>query len=39
MYLFQKQGREYQITDKDFEDVRDQLVAHACQRWISVYLR
>lgn len=26
MYLFEKQGREYRITDKDYEKVRDQLV-------------
>lgn len=26
MYLFQKQGRDYKITDKDYEAVRDQLV-------------
>lgn len=26
MYLFQKQGREYKIIDKDWENVRDQLV-------------
>ncbi|NCU17275.1 SpoVR family protein [Pallidibacillus pasinlerensis] len=26
MYLFQKQGREYKIVDKDWENVRDQLV-------------
>ncbi|PWA11040.1 stage V sporulation protein R [Pueribacillus theae] len=27
MYLFEKQGRDYKITDKDYENVRDQLVA------------
>lgn len=27
MYLFQKQGSRYLITDKDYEDVRDQLVS------------
>lgn len=26
MYLFQKQGREYKIVDKNWENVRDQLV-------------
>jgi len=26
LYLFQKQGREYKIVDKDWEHVRDQLV-------------
>ncbi|KKK36029.1 stage V sporulation protein R [Mesobacillus campisalis] len=26
MYLFQKQGKEYKIVDKDWEEVRDQLV-------------
>ncbi|WP_026571881.1 SpoVR family protein [Sediminibacillus sp. JSM 1682029] len=26
MYLFQKQGHEYKITDKDWEAVRDQLI-------------
>jgi len=24
--LFQKQGRDYKITDKDYEEVRDQLI-------------
>ncbi|WP_188455536.1 SpoVR family protein [Virgibacillus oceani] len=27
MYLFEKQGRDYKITDKDYEKVRDQLVS------------
>jgi len=27
LYLFQKQGRDIKITDKDFETVRDQLVS------------
>ncbi|TCT17997.1 stage V sporulation protein R [Melghiribacillus thermohalophilus] len=27
LYLFQKQGREYKIVEKDWEDVRDQLVS------------
>lgn len=27
MYLFQKQGREYKIVDKEWEQVRDQLVS------------
>ncbi|MFC4558419.1 SpoVR family protein [Virgibacillus kekensis] len=27
MYLFEKQGRDYRITDKDYENVRDQLVS------------
>lgn len=27
MYLFQKQGREYKIVDKEWEAVRDQLVS------------
>ena len=27
LYLFEKKGREYQITTKDYEDVRDQLVS------------
>ncbi|KKI91083.1 stage V sporulation protein R [Bacillus sp. SA1-12] len=27
MYLFQKQGRDYKIVDKDWESVRDQLVS------------
>ncbi|OZM58062.1 stage V sporulation protein R [Lottiidibacillus patelloidae] len=27
MYLFQKQGRDYKIVDKDWENVRDQLVS------------
>ncbi len=27
MYLFQKQGKEYKIVDKDWEQVRDQLVS------------
>ena len=27
MYLFQKQGGDYKITDKDYENVRDQLVS------------
>ena len=27
MYLFQKQGRDYKIVDKDWEHVRDQLVS------------
>lgn len=26
MYLFQKQGRDYKIVDKDWQEVRDQLV-------------
>ena len=26
MYLFQKQGKDYKIIDKDWENVRDQLV-------------
>ncbi|HEU5141101.1 MAG TPA: SpoVR family protein [Bacillales bacterium] len=26
MYLFQKQGKDYKIVDKDWEEVRDQLV-------------
>jgi stage V sporulation protein R len=26
MYLFQKQGKEYKIVDRDWENVRDQLV-------------
>ncbi|WP_193433363.1 SpoVR family protein [Virgibacillus necropolis] len=26
MYLFEKQGRDYKITDKDYEQVRDQLI-------------
>ncbi|MFC3041106.1 SpoVR family protein [Virgibacillus xinjiangensis] len=27
MYLFEKQGRDYRITDKDYQNVRDQLVS------------
>lgn len=27
MYLFEKKGRDYLITDKDYENVRDQLVS------------
>ncbi|MBP1970178.1 stage V sporulation protein R [Virgibacillus natechei] len=27
MYLFEKQGREYKVSDKDYENVRDQLVS------------
>lgn len=27
MYLFQKQGRDYKIVDKDWKEVRDQLVS------------
>jgi stage V sporulation protein R len=27
MYLFQKQGKDYKIVDKDWEKVRDQLVS------------
>ncbi|RBW69361.1 SpoVR family protein [Bacillus taeanensis] len=27
MYLFQKQGKDYRITDKEWENVRDQLVS------------
>ncbi|GAA0607282.1 stage V sporulation protein SpoVR [Virgibacillus siamensis] len=27
MYLFEKQGRDYRITDKDYENVRDQLIS------------
>lgn len=27
MYLFEKQGREYRITEKDYEQVRDQLIS------------
>ncbi|SET22365.1 stage V sporulation protein R [Oceanobacillus limi] len=27
MYLFEKQGEYYRITDKDYENVRDQLVS------------
>ncbi|XGA31032.1 SpoVR family protein [Virgibacillus sp. CBA3643] len=27
MYLFEKQGRDYLISDKDYENVRDQLVS------------
>ncbi|WP_430789780.1 SpoVR family protein [Virgibacillus flavescens] len=27
MYLFEKQGRDYKITTKDYEDVRDQLIS------------
>ena len=27
MYLFEKQGREYRITDKEFEQIRDQLIS------------
>ena len=27
LYLFQKQGRDYKIVDKDWEAVRDQLVS------------
>ncbi|WP_404450612.1 SpoVR family protein [Virgibacillus necropolis] len=26
MYLFEKQGRDYRITEKDYEQVRDQLI-------------
>ncbi|MGC4378064.1 SpoVR family protein [Fictibacillus sp. Mic-4] len=26
MYVFQKQGKDYKITDKDWEEVRDQLI-------------
>lgn len=26
MYLFEKQGRDYKITEKDYEQVRDQLI-------------
>jgi stage V sporulation protein R len=26
MYLFQKQGRDYKVVDKDWENVRDQLI-------------
>ncbi|MFB4168990.1 SpoVR family protein [Virgibacillus sp. JSM 102003] len=27
MYLFEKQGRDYRITEKDYEKVRDQLIS------------
>lgn len=27
MYLFEKQGKDYTITDKDYENVRDQLIS------------
>lgn len=27
MYLFEKQGRDYKITDKDYENVREQLIS------------
>ena len=27
LYLFEKKGKEYQITNKDYENVRDQLVS------------
>lgn len=27
LYLFKKQGNDYKITDKDFENVRDQLIS------------
>ncbi len=27
MYLFQKQGKEYKIVDKNWEHIRDQLVS------------
>src|SRR5699024_7287477 len=27
MYLFEKQGKDYRITEKEYEKVRDQLVA------------
>src|SRR5690625_5090590 len=27
LYLFQKQGNEYKITDKEYEEIRDQLVS------------
>ncbi|WP_077329598.1 SpoVR family protein [Virgibacillus siamensis] len=27
MYLFEKQGNEYRISDKDYENVRDQLIS------------
>ena len=26
MYLFQRQGKEYKVVDKEWENVRDQLV-------------
>ena len=26
MYLFQRQGKEYKVIDKEWENVRDQLV-------------
>ena len=36
LYLFEKKGNNYQITNKDYEDVRNQLV-DASKRWFSVY--
>ncbi|MCZ2260215.1 SpoVR family protein [Sporosarcina sp. G11-34] len=27
LYLFEKKGREYKVTDKDYENIRDQLVS------------
>ena len=39
MYLFQKQGKDYKIIDKEWEDVRDQLVNTACEWGISLHYR
>src|SRR5699024_9115510 len=27
MYLFEKQGTDYRVTEKDYEEVRDQLIS------------
>ena len=37
LYLFEKKGRDYQITTKDYEDVRDQLSLYARKWWFSIY--
>ena len=37
MYLFQKQGRDYKIVDKEWEQIRDQLVNMPGKWRLSLY--
>ena len=37
MYLFQRQGKEYKVIDKEWTHVRDQLVKHENKWWISIF--
>ena len=39
MYLFQKQGKDYKIIDKEWENVRDQLSEYAGEWGISLHYR